>query len=79
MMMNRKPFVKASASELEFMRKNAPRGLWKMIQVKTRKSRSQVDYQLRLCPEKQNPIIIDAARELFHAATGLTYTEKSAK
>lgn len=71
-----KQFVKATQKELDFIRKNAPKGLWKMIQRKTRKSRSQVDYQLRLSPEKQDPVIIETTRELFHVVTGLVYNEK---
>ncbi|WP_286850692.1 MULTISPECIES: hypothetical protein [Sphingobacterium] len=68
-------FVKASRQELDFIRKHAPRGLWKMIQLKTNKSRSQVDYQLRLSPEHQDRTIIETTRELFQAVTGLTFKD----
>lgn len=74
-----KKFVKASKRELAFIRKHAPHGLWKMIQAKTKKSRSQVDYQLRLAPENQDPDIIEATRELFYAVTQLVYTEKGSE
>lgn len=76
MIQHSKQFVKASQKELDFIRKNAPRGLWKMIQIKTNKSRSQVDYQLRLSPEKQDSVIIETTRELFQVVTGLVYNEK---
>lgn len=79
MVQHPKQFVKATQKELEFIRKNAPKGLWKMIQTKTNKSRSQVDYQLRLSPEKQDPVIIEATRELFQVVTGLVYNEKEDK
>lgn len=76
MAIHTKQFVKATPGELEFIRKNAPRGLWKMIQIRTKKSRSQVDYQLRQTPENQDPLIIDTTRELFHAVTGLVYRDQ---
>lgn len=74
-----KQFIKASRKELEFIRKHAPHGLWKMIQERTNKSRSQVDYQLRLSPENQDPIIIETTRELFQAVTGLVFDDKEPK
>lgn len=68
---------KISKAELRFIREHAPRGLWKMVQLKTGKTRSQVDYQLRLHPEKRDPVIIGTARELLEATTGLRYRSES--
>ncbi|HEY9560342.1 MAG TPA: hypothetical protein VIR29_06095 [Anseongella sp.] len=48
-----------------------------MVQLKTGKTRSQVDYQLRLHPEKQDSVITGTARELLEAITGLRYRSES--
>jgi hypothetical protein len=65
--------AEVSKAELRYIRQHAPRGMFKMVQQRTGRSRSQVDYQLRKDPRKQDLTIIDAAREILSVATGLSY------
>lgn len=70
---------KVSREEILFIRKHAPRGMWNMISLRTRKTRSQVDYQLRKTPKKQDITIIQAARDILFAATGLYFVDDGNK
>ncbi|TKC08006.1 hypothetical protein FA048_12645 [Pedobacter polaris] len=63
----------ASQVELLYLRHNAPRGMWKMVEIRTGKSRSQVHYQIMQMPNNQDLEIIQAAREILFAVTGLKY------
>jgi hypothetical protein len=65
---------RASLKELQFIRKHAPRGMWKMVEIRTGKTRSQVDYQLRQLPENQDLRVVNAAREILLTITGLSFT-----
>jgi len=62
--------TKASPDELNFINSHMPRGMVAMIQVRTGSSRSQIRYQLERNPRFQNPLIIQAAREILQAVTG---------
>ncbi|MDX3917013.1 MAG: hypothetical protein QHC79_25955 [Pseudosphingobacterium sp.] len=68
-----KHFEKISRDEICFIRRNAPRGLYRMVQRKTGRSRAQVDYQLRLEPRHQDLVVIQAAREILKVVTGLSF------
>lgn len=67
---------RASKRELRFIRRHAPRGMWHMVRTRTGKTRSQIDYQLRLMPDNQDPDIIQATREIFFVVTGKRYAPR---
>jgi hypothetical protein len=60
----------ASQEEILFLRHKAPRGMWKMVEVRTGLTRQQVLYQIMQMPENQNLDVIQAAREILKAITG---------
>lgn len=67
-------FVEATQAELTFIRHNMPKGMVKMVQIRTGKSRSQVLYQIVQMPENQDADIIQAFREILYAITRLKYS-----
>ncbi|MGV8135980.1 MAG: hypothetical protein AB2L20_12255 [Mangrovibacterium sp.] len=72
-------FKEASQDELIFINHNMPRGMVSMIQARTKAKRSEILYQLQRNPKKQNPGVIQAAREILLAITGLSYEEERNK
>ncbi|RYE15011.1 MAG: hypothetical protein EOP34_04780 [Rickettsiales bacterium] len=60
----------ASQEEILFLRHKAPRGMWKMVEIRTGLTRQQVLYQIMQMPENQNLDVIQAAREILKAITG---------
>lgn len=66
---------KASKKEIVFMKNAAPRGMWKMVEIRTKKTRMQVLYQITQMPPKQDKEIIQASREILFAITGLKYEQ----
>ncbi|MEL7585309.1 MAG: hypothetical protein AAGU19_01260 [Prolixibacteraceae bacterium] len=72
-------FKEASQDELIFVNHNMPRGMVSMIQVRTNATRSEILYQLQRNPKKQKPDVIQAAREILFAITGLSYEEERNK
>ena len=72
-------FREASQDELIFINHNMPRGMVSMIQARTKATRSDILYQLQRNPKKQKPDVIQAAREILFAITGLSYEEERNK
>jgi hypothetical protein len=72
-------FREASQDELIFINHNMPRGMVSMIQARTKATRSEILYQLQRNPKKQKSGIIQAAREILFAITGLSYEEERNK
>lgn len=66
---------KASKKEINFLRTSAPRGMWKMVEIRTKRSRMQVNYQIMQMPFNQDREIIQATREILFAITGLKYEQ----
>ena len=66
---------KASKKEIQFLRGSAPRGMWKMVEIRTNRSRMQVNYQIMQMPINQDREIIQATREILFAITGLKYEQ----
>lgn len=66
-------YIPASKDEILFIRQNMPRGMVAMIQVRTGLKRTQVLYQIMQMPENQNREVIQAARDILYAVTGLKY------
>ncbi|RYX87518.1 hypothetical protein EON73_01215 [bacterium] len=65
----------ASREEIFFIRDKAPRGLYRMIEIRTGRTRAQVLYQIKQMPDIQDLEIIHAAREILKAITGEVYDE----
>ncbi|MBW8326579.1 MAG: hypothetical protein K0M50_17575 [Prolixibacteraceae bacterium] len=76
---NENPFKEASQEELIFICHNMPRGMVAMIQVRTAATRAEVLYQLQRNAKTQKPDIIQAARDILLAITGLSYEEEKSK
>lgn len=60
----------ASREEIFFIRDRAPRGMWKMVEIRTGRTRAQVLYQIKQMPDIQDLKVIQAAREILEAITG---------
>ena len=65
----------ASREEIFFIRDKAPRGMWKLIEIRTGRTRAQVLYQIKQMPDAQDLVIIQAAREILKAVTGEIFDE----
>ncbi|RYE13183.1 MAG: hypothetical protein EOP34_09375 [Rickettsiales bacterium] len=65
----------ASREEIFFIRDKAPRGMWKLIEIRTGRTRAQVLYQIKQMPDAQDLVIIQAAREILKAVTGEVFDE----
>lgn len=68
--------AEASHDELIFIKKSMPKGMVKMVMIRTGKSRSQVLYQLVQMPINQDLEIITAFREILFAITQLRFEPK---
>jgi hypothetical protein len=66
----------ASREEILFLRDKAPRGMWKMVEIRTGATREQVLYQIKQMPSNQNLEVIQAAREILKAITGDVFQEQ---
>jgi hypothetical protein len=53
-----------------------PKGVVKMVMIRTGKTRSQVLYQLVQMPSNQDLEIITAFREILYVITGLSFESK---
>ncbi|WP_026715227.1 hypothetical protein [Flavobacterium daejeonense] len=71
-----KQSIEASEEELLFIKKNMPKGMVKMVMIRTGKTRSQVLYQLIQMPNNQDLDIITAFREILFAITQLRFESK---
>jgi hypothetical protein len=60
----------ASREEIFFIRDKAPRGMWRLIEIRTGRTRAQVLYQIKQMPDIQDLEVIQAAREILKAVTG---------
>lgn len=60
----------ASREEIFFIRDKAPRGMWRLIEIRTGRTRAQVLYQIKQMPDVQDLVVIHAAREILKAVTG---------
>lgn len=65
----------ASQEEILFLRHKAPRGMWKMVEIRTGLTRSQVLYQIMQMPENQDLEVIQASREILKVITGDVFGE----
>ena len=72
---NHDNYVEATKDELEFITHHMPKGMVAMIMKRTKKSRTQVIYQLYQNAVKQDAEIIEAAREILWAVTRKKYTK----
>lgn len=79
MHINSKHYKHASRAELEFLRHNMVRGMVAMVVYRTKHPRWKVLYELERYPEVQNPEIVQAAREILFAVTGLDFETEMAK
>ena len=66
---------KASKKEIQFLRRSAPRGMLRMVEIRTNRTRTQVSYQIMQMPFNQDREIIQATREILFAITGLKYEQ----
>ncbi|MBB6131526.1 hypothetical protein [Mucilaginibacter lappiensis] len=73
---NSKKPIRASQEEILFLRKHAPKGLWKMVEFRTKRTKAQVLYQIMQMPENQDLLIIQAVREILFVVTGLVYEKQ---
>jgi hypothetical protein len=71
-----KEVIPATAEELLFIKKKMPKGVVKMVMIRTGKTRSQVLYQLVQMPSNQDLEIITAFREILYVITGLSFESK---
>lgn len=71
-----KEVIPATAEELLFIKKKMPKGMVKMVMIRTGKTRSQVLYQLVQMPSNQDLEIITAFREILYVITGLSFESK---
>lgn len=60
-------------SEILFIRKNAPRGLYRMVADNLGLDRSKVRNELNRLKEEYDPAIVKEARRLLKATKGLEY------
>ena len=68
-------FEKATIEELLFIKEKMPKGMVKMVMIRTGKTRSQVLYQLVQMPLNQDEEIIEAFREILYAVTRLRFSK----
>lgn len=70
---SKKEIEKITEEELLFLKKNIPKGMIKMVMIRTKKTRSQVLYQLVQMPNNADLEIIQAFREILFAVTQLKF------
>lgn len=73
---SRKDIKKVTEDELLFLKKNIPKGMIKMVMIRTKKTRSQVLYQLIQMPNNPDLEIIQAFREILFAVTQLKFNKE---
>jgi len=70
----------ASKEELDFLLHNMPRGMISMIVLRTKEPRWKVVYELnKKTSLRQNTKIIQAAREILFAVTGMSFEKEKSK
>lgn len=79
MHINSKHYKYASRAELEFLRHNMIRGMIAMIVHRAKHPRWKVLYELERYPEEQTPEIVQAARDILFAVTGLDFETEMSK
>lgn len=72
--MSNTQYIMATQDELLWIRHVMPKGMLKMVEVRTGKSRAQVRYQLYNMPENQDAEIITAIREILYVVTRKKYS-----
>lgn len=73
---NIEEYVPASDDELKWIDENMPKGIIKMVEILTGKTRQQVRYQLYDKPRNQDGEIITALREILFAVIQKRYSPK---
>jgi len=73
---NLSQYKPASQEEIQFLRHNMPRGMVAMINIRTNEPRWRILYELERYPINQNLNIIQAAREILFAVTGLDFDQE---
>lgn len=76
---NLSQYKPASQEEIQFLRHNMPRGMVAMINIRTGEPRWKILYELERYPVNQNSKIIQAAREILFAVTGLDFEQELKK
>ena len=76
---NENTIKEASQEELIFISHNMPRGMVAMIRARTGATRAEILYQLQRNAKTQKSDIIQAARDILLATTGLSYEEEKSK
>ena len=69
----------ADQQELDYIAENKPRGLVALVELRTKKSRAQVLYQLERPASKPDLEILRATREILYAITGCLYEHRPKK